>query len=149
MHVLVTNPPDFHVPLLFNVDAVVGLHGANATEDVALVQFMIRKAGERVPAAKGNVDRTSRYLAVPLTGVCDAATIDGIRAVQEDMREKSPGTIVDGRVSPARGVNYGSGIWTITLLNGFCRRFCPEFWPRLFDSPDCPGPLVAATKRVL
>ena len=148
MYVFAPEPYDESLPMFFNVDGVVGVNGANATDDVALVQFLIRKAGERVPPSRG-VDRTPRYLAVPLSGTCDPPTIDGIRAVQEDMREKFPGTIIDGRVSPARGLRYGPSPWTIVMLNGFCRKFCPEFWPRLFDAGDCPGPLIAAVKRRL
>jgi hypothetical protein len=134
--------------MLFNVDGVVGNRGANLPEDVHLVRFLLRKVGQRVPAGTG-VDRTPRYLAVPLHGRCDAATIDGIRAAQEDMREKFPGTVVDGRVSPVRSLDYGPGPWTIVMLNGWIRRHCPEFWPRLQDASECPGPLQEAVKRSL
>jgi hypothetical protein len=148
MYVFAPMPRDQHSPMLFNVDAVVGNRGTNLPEDVYLVQFLLRKVGQRVPATRG-VNRTPRYLAVPLSGRCDAATIDGIRASQEDMRETMPGTVVDGRISPARSLYYGGGVWTIVALNGFIRAHCPEAWPRLQDFDDCPGPLKEAVKRSL
>ena len=80
-------------------------------------------------------------LKVAATGRADAATIDGIKAVQETMREKYAGTIIDGRVDPAQGYRYGGAVWTIVSLNRSLRSHFPEIWPRLHDFPDCPGSL--------
>ncbi|MHC4405713.1 MAG: hypothetical protein ACYTG0_39205, partial [Planctomycetota bacterium] len=60
-----------------------------------------------------------------------------------------PGTVVDGRVSPARGYKYGGGYWTIVALNAFIRKFCPKIWPRLQSFPDCPGLLKTRVPQEL
>jgi hypothetical protein len=122
--------------LIFNVDAPVGQGGTNALEDVYLVQFLILKAAER--ATRVGPDLKTRMLRVPLSGKADDATIDGIKAVQEQVQKTFPGAVVDGRVSPALGVNYGGGIWTIVTLNDSVREYYPERWPRLQDLKGCP-----------
>lgn len=135
-------------PLLFNVGAVVGKGGVNATEDVLLVQFLLRKWGEtRKTLGAGFAARIAK---VPINGIVDEATIDGIRAVQEDMRELSPANVVDGRVSPAQGsFAYGSGIYTIATLNVGVRSAFPNAWPRLQDIKDCPALLQTKVREVL
>ena len=65
----------------------------------------------------------------------DRATIDAIRAFQEDAR------VVDGRVSVARGFAYGGGLWTISLLNQILKSNFPNLWPRIQDFSDCPAEL--------
>ena len=88
-------------------------------------------------------------LKVPISGSCDAATIDGIRAWQEGRKQDLPGTVVDGRVSPARGYFYGSGEWTIVDLNTVFRLHFKGIWPRLQDHPNCPGLLKMRVPQVL
>src|SRR5262245_39916937 len=122
MHVVAPRPPDRQIPVFFNIDASVGEKGANSSlEDILLVQFLLRKAGE----AAGPVvapDKKEVMLNVAPTGICDPETIQGIKAFQETMRERIPGTIVDKRVSPARGYQYGRGVFTIVSLNVTVRR---------------------------
>ena len=145
MYVMAPRPSEGQVPIFFNVDSSVGHKGANSSpEDILLVQFLIRKAGDSSPNLPPHQRERMRNVAP--TGVCDPETIDGIRAVQETMRESHPGTIVDGKVSPARGYRYGAGIWTIVSLNVTIRKRFPQVWPRLQDFADCP-PLVK--KRVV
>src|SRR5262245_14690686 len=130
--------PEKNNHMIFNVESNVGKGGANLTEDVFLVQFLIQKALERRPVSRP--DLKERMAKVPLTGVADDDTIDGIKAVQELMRDKFPGTVVDGKVSPARGVDYGGGLWTIVTLNDTVRLGFPEKWPRIQDLSNCPEP---------
>lgn len=138
-----------NLPIFFNVDSSVGQGGANSNqEDILLVQLLLKKAAERPPATVP-ASTTQRVARVTLSGTSDSATIDGIRAIQERMRERNPGTIVDGRVSPARGVSYGEADWTIVTLNTHCRRAFPEVWPRLQDFRDCPPQLRARFAQLL
>lgn len=140
-----------NTPLIFNLHTSVGRGGQNSNhEDILLVQFLLRKLVERMPAttAEGKAaDEVMRK--VPLTGTCDQATIAGIEAFQKSIKARVPGTIVDGRMSPAKGINYGTGVWSIAQLNHFIRTSCRDVWPRLQDFGDCPGQLKVRFAEVL
>jgi len=86
---------------------------------------------------------------VPQTGQIDQATIDGIIAFQSARKREHPGTIVDGRVSPASHYRYGGDLFTIVAMNGYIRKFAPQVWPRLNDFSDCPGMLKAKIPQIL
>ena len=144
MHVFV---PSDRTKIVFNVDTHVGRNCPNSTEDVLLVQFLMRKA-----VSKTLMDRPAlrqRVLRVQMSGTCDETTIDGIRAIQERMKEHNPGTIIDGRVSPAKGAIYGDATWTIITLNSTVRNSYPETWPRLQDFDDCPVSLKQRVPSIL
>ena len=152
MHMFVPKPAAPDLPMFFNVDQSVGHLGANARqEDILLVQFMIRKIAEVSPAAPTpeGQQRKLRALLVPLSGVCDEATIDGIRAWQEANQKNNPGTVVDGLVNPARGYSYGPGFWTIVKLNASMRFYFRNVWPRLQDLPGCPPALAQRVYQIL
>jgi hypothetical protein len=136
MH-LVTPPPDWGCPLLFNIDASVGQQCPSAVEDVLLVQLLLRKAGagcwfDTEPAVRAHLER------VRMSGACDALTIDGIRAVQEPLRRLG-GAAVDGRVCPYAG----DSSCLLFFLNFVVRQDYHRTWPRLQDFPDCPTLLKA------
>ena len=98
MHIFLASP---NSPLIFNVDAHVGERAQNSREDVLLVQFLLYCVVQKLKAVNEQGRATqARVRAVPLNGVCDAATIDGIRAWQESAKPKA---VVDGRVSPRPG----------------------------------------------
>jgi hypothetical protein len=141
MHILVPKHPTSIVPLFFNIDTSVGEKGQNSKqEDIMLVQFMLRTIAETAKShsSAGEVRRL-RIAKVPVTGTCDAATIDGIRAWQEGRHDDLPATIIDGRANSARDVFYvKEGEWTIADLNGIFRMLFPNIWPRLQDHPKCP-----------
>jgi hypothetical protein len=150
MHVLAPQPADPKLPLFFNVDESVGNMGVNNPEDVLLVQFMMRTVAEMTPAQNAEgASRRERMLLMPVSDYCDEATMDGIRAWQEGRKDTIPGTVVDGRVSPARGYFYGGGEWTIVDVNVFFRKLFPNVWPRLQDVPNCPPALQARAPQVL
>lgn len=151
MHVMAPQPADPKLPIFFNVDESVGRQGANHPEDVLLVQFMLRTVAEMTPSQSPQGEsRRQRILQIPVTGFCDEATIDGIRAWQEARKETISGTVVDGRVSPARGYFYGGvGEWTIVDVNVFFRKLFSNVWPRLQDVPGCPPLLQARAPQVL
>lgn len=149
-------PIDPRTPLFFNVEWSVGKGGQNATEDVLLVQFLLRLIGEIVPAGGPEGEKDLQIMrSVLCSGTCDQKTIDGIMAFQRDMRRKISSTIVDGRVSSANGYHYGSGVFTIVAMNGFIRENVPKvngaptIWPRLQDFKDCPPALKTKISTLL
>ena len=149
MHILAPQPPRNDIPIFFNINSSVGHQGQNSKrEDIMLVQFLIRKSAEK-DSAGIKPDQRQRMLRVVADGQCGPITIDGIRAVQETMKERNPRTVVDGRVSPARGYIYGGGFWTIASLNTAFRKRYRQNWPRLQSIADCPGLLRAEAERCL
>ncbi len=142
MYLLSPRPPQRELGVFFNVDSSVGHMGSNSNRtDILLVQFLIRKLSV-IAAANLSPNQVARMGRVSVDGMSGPITIDGIRAVQEKMREKYPRTVVDGRVSSARPAGrYGGGIWTIVTLNTSVRSRIPSVWPRLQDVPDCPPTL--------
>ena len=126
MHIVATRPVDVIVPMFFNVDTSVGKDGRNSSpEDILLVQFLLQATAGAATARNAIGEaRRQRVLKVPVTGVADAATMDGIHAWQEGRKQDLSDTIIDGRIDPARGVFYArSGEWTIVDLNGVFRGF--------------------------
>ena len=142
MYLMSPRPAQPEVGVFFNLDSSVGNYGSNSNRnDILLVQFLIRKLSV-VAASNLSPDQRTRMGRVAVDGRSGPITIDGIRAVQEKMREKYPGTVVDGRVSSAGQTGrYGGGTWTIVTLNSSLRKRIPAVWPRLQDLPDCPAAL--------
>jgi hypothetical protein len=152
MHIVATRPMVPNVPLFFNVDGSVGEQGQNSSaEDILLVQFLLHEIAVGAKASKpGGEAHRQRILKVPMSGACDAATIDGIRAWQEGRKDDMPRTIVDGRVDSAHGVFYvRGGEWTIVDLSQVFRSLFPNIWPRLQDHPKCPAALKSRVPQVL
>jgi hypothetical protein len=142
---------DSHLPVFFNVDTSVGKGGQNSNQDdILLVQFLLQATAEATPAAQGAVDGTRQRAAnLPATGIADAGTTVCIQAWQEARKQTLPGTIIDGRVNPARGIFYArEGEWTIVDLNAVFRKFFPKIWPRLQDHPKCPALLKARMSKM-
>jgi len=151
MKLSVFKPTDPAITGIFNVETSVGRNGKNSSsEDILLVQFLLRTVGERVPAATAQAAHTNEVLRqVPLSGTMDQRTIDGIVAQQQAMKRAMPATVVDGHISPASNYRYGSGYFTIVALNAFLRRNLPQVWPRLQDLPNCPAALKVKFAQVL
>ena len=145
-------PTDPNVSVFFNVSQSVGRNGQNSNrEDILLVQFLLRKIAATInpPPTQAGRDRLKRVQQVPLSGNMDQTTIDGITALQENMKVKMPATVVDGRISVAKGYLYGGGYWSIVALNAYVRKHNDKIWPRLQDFSDCPGLLKAKIKQML
>jgi hypothetical protein len=146
VHILAPKPADPTLPTFFNVDGVVGAPPAqNKPEDVVFIQFIFRFAADH----PGRVapELLPVLNAVQVTGSIDAATINAIRATQERFHRNRPGTIVDGRVSPAHGYSYGSDLFTIVHYNNILQEETKADWPRLDKVPGCPPALAAAVIR--
>ena len=143
VHVEAPRPPDPNIPVFFNVDSAVGRMAPNSLEDVLLVQFLLKSLATHMTTEKGRKIQPI-LAATPQSGRCDDATIKSIEAFQRAM-----GSIVDGRISPARGYTYGSGIFSIVNLNSTVRNDYPKVWPRLDQMPNCPGGLKSVLPRIL
>jgi hypothetical protein len=150
MYLMSPRPPQPEVGVFFNLDSSVGYNGTNSKKtDILLVQFLIKKLSV-LAASNLSPDQKSRMGRVTVDGRSGPITIDGIRAVQERMRQKHPATVVDGRVSCARPTGqYGGGIWTIVTLNSSLRKRIPSVWPRLQDIPDCPPSLKTEIQKCM
>ena len=132
------------LPGFYNVDAVVGSPpAANMSEDVLLVQFLLR-------LRKFGRQNQDIYAAVPLTGSIDSNTNVAITTFQERVKNSYAGSSVDGRISPAKSLFFGSrGAFTIAALNELTQRKFYEVWPRLDRMPECPGVIRQMVIRTL
>jgi len=137
--------PQGYDHLVFNVDSHVGPGCPNNIEDVLLVQFMLVELG----GITIDANLKKKLLKVPKSGICDDATNDGIRAVQEAVHNGVAASIVDGIVSPAKGALYGGAAWTIVVLNTNVREANPGTWPRLQDFTGCPALLKPKVQALL
>lgn len=154
---LVAAPPNDNSGLLFNVDGVVGAPPAlNKREDVLFVQFAIHV--DRRSYTGGIVDEDQGVVSasrdLQVTGFIDDVTIDSIREYQLRQKRYTPGTMVDGRVSPARGDNFsyggrlGSPLTLITLNDALGSAIRVD-WPRIDRIPGCPDELKETVIRLL
>jgi len=128
------------LPVFYNVDAVVGAAPAvNKQEDVVMVQFYFTLIAAN-PLSVGGTEFYSAASAVRITGNCDPATVNAIRALQAEVKKSQPGTIVDGRISPAQGgYGYGGGgLFAITHLNESVQHRHLDIWPRIDKINGCP-----------
>jgi hypothetical protein len=143
-------PCDPDVPAFFNVHGVVGAAPAqNSREDVLLVQFAMNLLSSR-PMETSSPTVLAAVKAVRMTGTIDAETVAAIRALQENLKARHPGQIVDGRVSPAKGgISYGTALWTVCHLNVTIQRRFKDIWPRIDKIPGCPGEIQQMVRREL
>lgn len=144
---------------VFNIDSAVGVAGANRTDDVMLVQFLLGlwgadHLGPAVPQTdpgvypplvhhliKGVGPAFQRFLPA-IDGNCDSVTKTWIMMFQ--MCHKGGSIIIDGRVDPimpSQGTTLGKN--TMALLNSIMAtqgfRDMPEY---------VPPPLIQATRTV-
>ena len=146
-HLMAPQPSFEGLPTFFNVDGVVGAAPAqNLREDVLLVQFFFSVIARNVtdPAAKTVLG------AVKVTGMIDPPTIAAIKDIQTRHKKNSPGAIVDGRMSPAKGgYSYGAAEWAIVRLNENVQTSHLDDWPRIDKIDGCPAELKAMTVRTV
>jgi hypothetical protein len=139
------------LPVFFNVDETVGAApAANKREDVLLVQFAFVVIASN-PAPDSSAEFNVAAAAVKLTGVADPATINAIVATQNEAKRKGlAGTVIDGRVSPAKGgYAYGTSTWTIVHLNESMQGRHIKLWPRIDQIPGCPPELQQMVVRTV
>jgi hypothetical protein len=150
-HLFVPQPTNTSLPVFFNVDGVVGAApAANAREDVLLVQFFLKMIGDSPSGEPDAAAVTTACKKVKLTGTIDAETIAAITADQAWNKKQYPTTVVDGRVSPAKGYCYSAGtLWSIVGLNKSAQKRHKGNWPRIDKVAGCPDELKAMVKRTL
>lgn len=139
------------LPVFFNVDGVVGAAPAmNKREDVLLVQFAFTIIAAN-PTPDSSPEFRQAVSTVQVTGTIDNATINAIRATQTEVKRKGQtATVVDGRVSPAKGgYAYGEGTWTIVHLNESMQDRNIKIWPRIDQIATCPAELKQMVVRTV
>jgi hypothetical protein len=150
--VLASRPYNPRVPVIFNVEGVVGAKpSANLPDDVVLVKAFLRMIGQ-APTPTFDAAAIARFLAIQVSPTPDTALIEGIKAFQQAHHNKNPGQIVDGRMSPAKeNYDYGTAVWSIVLLNNSMK--IPErfgaVWPCVHLAGNCHPLLKAVAKKAI
>lgn len=127
-HLMKSSPRVASLPVIWNVDNAVGVGGVNSYEDVYLVQFMLNMVAKS-PKPMSTTTRP-KLLALQVNGVCDAYTIECIKAIQSAWKEKKPSVVVDGRISKAGpSLKYGTDWYSITNINNSYRSCYWANWP--------------------
>ena len=154
MSMLVSKPNEERLPIIFNVDGVVGAApAANKPDDVVLVKSFLRMLSDFPLNTSAAVVAACKAIVINTSS--DSALIAAIKAFQDDVKKfkKDPGVVVDGRVSPAKeSFRYQLGIpWTIVQLNGQVKsaaRFGPV-WPAIHLSTNCNATLSPIAKKTI
>lgn len=133
------NPPSQGLNFIYNVSSHVGDARTcpNLKDDVQLVQFLLR---EVVPKLDPTGGRKIQELPRP-SGQFDVLTgfwIYNMQSSNEDI------VTVDGIVSPAKGVSYGSKAWLIAGLNFKYKQFFPDRFEKLHLHPELSPTLRAS-----
>ncbi len=120
------NPPQPGLDRILNVSQKVGPDAdcPNQPDDVEAVQRLIGiaasefagKHGFGVPQPTGKFD--------PLTGFY-------IYHMQTTHNRHHPGATIDGCITPARGVSYGGGVFTIVHFNNIAKSKNKAAWEAL------------------
>jgi hypothetical protein len=154
VHVLVAKPDEERLPVIFNVDAVVGATpAANNPDDVVLVKAFLKMMAD-VPLDTGS-ELVTACQAIVVNGSSDSALVTAIRAFQNEVKRRTGNAtvIVDGRVSPAKeSYRYAAGTpWSIVQLNVQMKavaRFGPV-WPCVHLASNCPAALAPVAKKAI
>ncbi|NOT49292.1 MAG: hypothetical protein HOP17_16315 [Acidobacteria bacterium] len=149
-HLLAPQKSNPTLPVFFNVDGVVGAQPAqNQREDVLFVQFAFTIIAAS-PKPGSDPTLVAAMKAVTMTGTADAATVNAIRAIQQENTKFEKNSVVDGRVSPAKaGYSYGSGFYTIVHLNEGIQSRNIGVWPRIDLIPSCHAELKTMVVRTV
>jgi hypothetical protein len=126
-HISKLSPPQAGMEEYLNVGGKVGGDPdcTNNPSDVQAVQRLIALILRDTQGTKLGVPAPS--------GKFDAITGYHIFFVQHFAQKRRPGAIVDGCVSPARGISYGGGTYSILNLNGMARANDPAAWESILQ----------------
>jgi len=148
--------------LFYNVEAAVGMGGANRKDDVLLVQYLLKivAAGgnlvvewKNFPGGRsGNTTMQSPSTPDPgLTGVWNDWDVARLKGVELFAIKKGVSTWQDGRVDPVPfGRTHGPAHHTqykIITLNLMYAKLRASDFPRMSQAGDCPAelrPLIGA-----
>ena len=131
---------DITLPFTYNVCSAVGRNCPNQTDDVMLVQTMLK-----MNAILNNP--SSRIAALKIDGVCGRKTIQAIFTAQEDARRSigSAKLLVDGVVGRALGtVSPQGNEYLIIHLNRSLFALSSARWSNLAKCVEVPAALKRA-----
>lgn len=151
-HFLAPQASNPTLPVFFNVDQVVGaMPASNLREDVLLVQYLLTVMSKNPPPGGRSPEFQKSLSVVRCSGVADPETINAIRAAQQEAKKFKPQTVVDGRVSPAKGYLYDgvSSNWVIVHLNESVQHPHLEIWPRIDLIQGCPEEIKKLVVRTV
>jgi len=127
---------------IFNVSKHVGPFDAqpNDKDDVQLVQFLLREG------IKASGVKVKPGIDVPRpTGQFDAQTGFWIYRIQDGMHDSSKSVVIDGIVSPAKGVFYTiNSPWAIVFLNYTIKQKAPLVFSGIPTNPELSPTLRAS-----
>ena len=131
--------PQQGLPFIWNVSQHVGYKKTcpNRTTDVELCQFFFRQLADAGDIGESVVG-TAKMPKISVNGIFDAVLGFWIYLEQD-----TPGATMDGVISPAKGVSYGSNIWLITWLNVRFQKNFPEAFLTLDKDPRLSAALRA------
>ena len=124
---------------IYNITSHVGGQRTcpNQADDVMLAQFFMREV-----VAKIAPDRTVRELP-QVNGKMDAITAFWIYHCQN---VEGGSMQIDGIMSPAKGLTYGSRAWLISVLNFHYKKYFPDKFDKLADHHEFSPSLRASLK---
>ena len=126
-HIARLTPPRDGISEYLNVDAKVGSDAncPNRRDDVEAVQRFLSIV------LTGRQDL--RFAPPVPTGAFDVNTAYYIYHLQHRVAVRDRGTIVDGCISPARGLSYGGGVYSILHLNAMAQEANRAAWAAVLD----------------
>jgi hypothetical protein len=153
VQILVSRPCQPRLPVVFNVDGVVGAApAANQPDDVILVKAFLRRLGD-FPGPRLSPDTVAALQAVQVNATADAALVAAITPYQTNLKKARPNLVVDGRVSPAKEYyTYdGGAAWSIVQLNYDMKgdSGLNPVWPCLHLASACHPTLQPLVKKAL
>jgi hypothetical protein len=123
----IDSSPEAETSVFYNVVHAVGQNCPNLSDDVKLVQYLLKTYYDAVsPNFRPNGNLT-------VDGVCGAITRNWILKFQLDCRYEFPGEILaDGRVDRVRNQSLKGSIskttYTLSFLNSSAAHYNPEGW---------------------
>jgi hypothetical protein len=148
MRLMISNPLDPQLPVIWNVDVAVGKNAVKTGTDVSLVQFMMRSIGVKNGTDSAALNKL--MAAVKVDGSFSDKDLACIEAFQTHVWTKNKQTIVDGKVSVAApSIGYGGASYTIGHLNWGYRKQYWANWPCIDFDAGCPPAVAAAVNKCL
>ncbi|MGH8515818.1 MAG: hypothetical protein ACREUE_00020 [Panacagrimonas sp.] len=147
IYLLAPRPPRANLPVIFNIGGTVGASGANDSEDVMYVKWLLKTyaiASPAMPAAPRD-----KMLNLTVDGNCCTRTRESIVDYQRMRGEPHSTFNPEGKVSPASTTvsNWESSTQTLISLTYVARNLYKDKWPMLVQMANCSPQLAAAARR--
>lgn len=122
----IDSAPGTKMPVFYNLVHAVGKNCPNMSDDVKLVQYLLKSLYAKLSPGKPSGE-------IEVTGLCDSTTMNWILQFQMQAAKQNPGKIlVDNRIDRIRQKDFiGSlshTVYTLAALNASCITYCPEAW---------------------